>query len=203
VWLGETRAPQLEVTVLLAGNRWALDHDCLIEPEALAIFGGVKVSRMRNMLSGKKPELPHMDGRVPAHAAREWLKGRDSFYPSIWREARPSYEPASVSSTFYEPIFVPLARDGSLFHPGLARRNGYTIGEKGSEFNIVGFKDALHELQEMPVPAWRRPGQGRGGWGIFSGISWARTNQDELDGRARSELELMKSVENNPGQDAS
>lgn len=198
VWLGKERAPQLETTVLLARNRWALDHDHPIEPEALAIFGGVKMSRMRNMLSGKNPELSRVDGRVPAHEARQWLEGRESFYPSIWREARPNYDPAIKTSTFYEPIFVPQARDGSVFHPGLARRNGYTIGEKGNEFNVLNFNDALTELQEMPVPAWRQPAQGRGGWSIVRGVSWARTDQAELDSRARSELEVIKLAENDP-----
>lgn len=191
-WLGKERSPQLETTVLLARNRWALDHDRPVEPEALAIFGGVKMSRMRNMLAGKEPELRRENGLVPAHEAHRWLAGRDNFYPSIWRTARPTWSEEVCTFTYADPIFVPEARDGSVFHPGLARRNGFTIGEKGREYQVPGFEEALLELQKMPVPAWRRPSPGKGGWGIVRGVSWVRMSQDELDGRARSELELRR-----------
>jgi hypothetical protein len=191
-WLGEGRSPQLETTILLARNRWALDHDRPVEPEALAIFGGVKMSRMRNMLAGKDPDLRRENGLVPAHEAHSWLAGRDSFYPSIWRTARPTYSGEVHTSSYLAPLFVPEARDGSTFHPGLERRNGFTIGEKGKEFQVPTFKDALRELQEMPVPAWRRPASGRGGWAIVRGVSWARVSWDELDSLARSEIELRK-----------
>ncbi len=201
-WLGEDRSPQLETTVLLARNRWALDHDRPIEPEALSIFGGVKMSRMRNMLAGKDPELRRENGLVPAHEAQGWLAGRDSFYPSIWRTARPTYSGESHPLSYAAPLFVPEARDGSFFHPGLERRNGFTIGEKGREFQAPTFEDALRELQEMPVPAWRRPASGRGGWGIVRGVSWARSSWDELDSRARSEFELRKQAGEESDHDA-
>jgi len=201
-WLGEKRSPQLETTILLARNRWALDHDRPVEPEALAIFGGVKMSRMRNMLAGKDPELRRENGLVPAHEAHSWLAGRDSFYPSIWKTARPTYNGEISTSSYLAPLFVPEARDGSIFHPGLERRNGFTIGEKGREFQVLTFEDALRELQEMPVPAWRRPAPGRGGWGIVRGVSWARTSWDELDSRARSELELRKQTGEESDHDA-
>lgn len=201
-WLGEQRSRQLESTVLLARNRWALDHDRPVEPEALAVFGGVKMSRMRNMLAGKDPELRRENGLVPAHEAHGWLAGRDSFYPSIWRTARPIYSGEIHTLSYSAPLFVPEARDGSVFHPGLKRRNGFTIGEKGHEFQVPTFEDALRELQEMPVPAWRRPASGKGGWGIVRGVSWARVSQEELDSRARSELELRKQAGEETEHDA-
>lgn len=201
-WLGDERSPQFERTVLLARNRWALDHDRPVEPEALAIFGGVKMSRMRNMLAGKDPELRRENGLVPAHEAFGWLAGRGSFYPSIWRTARPTNNGELHTSSYSAPLFVPEARDGSLFHPGLERRNGFTIGEKGREFQAPTFEDALRELQEMPMPAWRRPASDKGGWGIVRGVSWARVSRDDLDSRARSELELRKLVGEEAEHDA-
>lgn len=192
LWLGEERSPQLERTVLLARNRWALDHDRPVEPEALAIFGGVKMSRMRNMLAGNDPELHRENGLVPAHEALSWLADRDSFVPSIWRTARPTHDGEVHRFSYLDPIFVPEARDGSLFHPGLERRNGFTIGEKGQEVQVATFEEALHELQAMPIPSWRRPGSGSGGWGIVRGVTWARVSREELDSRARSELEMRK-----------
>lgn len=200
-WLGDERSPQLEETVLMARNRWALDQDRPVEPEALAIFGGVKMSRMRNMLAGQNPELRREGGLVPAHEAHDWLADRDSFYPSIWRTARPIHNAETNPLSYSTPLFVPEARDGSIFHPGLERRSGFTIGEKGQEFQVSTFQAALRELQEMPVPAWRRPAPGRGGWGIVRGVSWARVSSDELDSRARSELEMRKQAGTEEEQD--
>ncbi|WP_177215265.1 hypothetical protein [Tranquillimonas alkanivorans] len=200
-WLGETRSPQLETTVLLARNRWALDHDRPVEPEALAVFGGVKMSRMRNMLAGKNATFHRENGLIPAHEAKSWLEGRDSFFPSIWRSARPVHNGKVLTLSYVHPLFVPQARDGSIFHPGLERRNGFTVGEKGREFQVSTFEDALRELQEMPIPAWRRPSPGRGGWGIVRGTTWARMNWEELDSRARSEMELRKLAEEGDDED--
>ncbi len=201
IWLGEERPPQLEDTILMARNRWALDHDRPIDPQALAKFGEVKMSRMRNMLAGKNPELPRDNGLVPAYEAKEWLAKRDCFYPSIWRTARPTYEPEDDATLYYQPIFVPKAKDGSVFHPGLERRNGFTIGEKGSEIQAATFEAALEKLQEMPAPAWRRPSQGRGGWSVVRGVNWARMSQAELDSRARSEREVSRQVEEDTDHD--
>ncbi|SFP84030.1 hypothetical protein [Tranquillimonas alkanivorans] len=153
------------------------------------------------MLSGKNAVFHRENGLVPAHEAKAWLEGRDSFFPSIWQSARP-VQTAEIHTFYYEdPIFVPQARDGSIFHPGLERRNGFTIGEKGREFQVPDFKDGLRELQVMPVPAWRRPSPGRGGWGIVRGITWTRVNWEELDRRARSEMELRKLTEESEDDD--
>lgn len=195
-WLGQDRERQLEETVLLASGRWALDHDRPVKPEALAIFGGVKLSRMRNLISGENPILRRENGLIPAKPATDWLEGRNSFCPSIWRTARPNYDGAVTTYKYVEALFVPMARDGSLFHPGLERRGTFTIGEKGNETHVKNYDDALRDLQEMPDPAWRRPPRGgRGGWSIVRGTSWARMSQAELDAHARSEKELMKHIE--------
>ncbi|MEO9779059.1 MAG: hypothetical protein ABJH07_09825 [Sedimentitalea sp.] len=194
-WLGRDRERQLEETILLARGRWALDHDRPIEPEALALFGGVKMSRMRNMLSGQNSTLRRENGLVPAKSAMDWLEKRPSFCPSIWRTARPNYDGEITTYTYAQPLFVPMARDGSFFHHGLERRGTFTIGEKGSERHVHGFRDALRDLQEMSDPAWRRPPPGdRGGWSIVRGTGWVRMSQQELDAHVRSEKELMKHI---------
>lgn len=191
-WLGEGRSPQLEDTVLLAQNRWEMDHDRSVDPEALAIFGGVKISRMRNMLSGKKPELTRVDGRIPATQARQWLDGRDSYYPSIWKTGRPSSDISHHAHEFSAPIFVPEARDGSLFHPGLERRGGFTVGVKGEEKQVADFDTALLELQKMPTPSWRRPGERGSSWGIVRGVTWTRASNEELNQLAQSDNDKTK-----------
>jgi hypothetical protein len=79
-----------------------------------------------------------------------------------------------------QAVFVPVARDGSTFHPGLKRGGGYTIGEKGTETQVVDFDEALVELQRMPIPYWRRQ-NASGNWGIVSGVRWARLDASDLE----------------------
>lgn len=66
---------------------------------------------------------------------------------------------------------VPVAADGTCFHPGLARRGTFTIGAKGAEIRVAGFEEALARLCRMDTPRWRRPNPA-GNWGIVSGCGW-------------------------------
>jgi hypothetical protein len=77
-------------------------------------------------------------------------------------------------------VFLPVARDGSTFHPGLHRRSGFTIGVKGEELQIADFHEALAELQRMPLPYWRRPNES-GKWGIVTGVRWERLDASDLE----------------------
>jgi len=182
-WLGADRSPQLERTVRLARNRWELDHDRPVEPEALAWFGNVKMSRMQNMLSGKDAVFHREHGFVPAQEAKTWLETRTSFFPSIWRRAH-----FVESSAKQAPVFVPQSWDGSIFHPSLERHSGFTIGKEGGELQVPTFWEALRKLQEMPIPTWRRPGPDDR-WDIVQGVSWTRVNRTELMSGAGSEAE--------------
>ena len=180
LWLGRNRAPQLERLIMLAEARWALDHGDPVDPVALAQFGGISEGRMRNMMGGaNRAFTPDETKKIPAHEAVAWLVARESFWNSIWREQRlPRY--AQSRSGLTDPVFVPVARDGSVFHPGLLRGGSYTIGEKGDERHLADWREALVELQRLPVPAWRRPNEA-GTWGLVTGIRWERLDRDDLD----------------------
>ena len=177
---GGPRGSELSRLVRLASNRWALDNGRPVEAAALAEFGGVSEGRIRNMMSGEKRSFSSEDGRIPAQEALAWLSGRETFWNSIWRQqSLPQYAvkrrpPLDVA------IFVPVARDGTAFHPGLKRGSHYTIGEKGSEIPVSDFDEALANLQRMPVPYWRRPNSSKN-WGIVSGVRWARVDASDLD----------------------
>jgi hypothetical protein len=165
--------------VRLAGNRWALDNDRPVEPAALAEFGGVSEGRIRNMMSGTKRTFSAEDGRIPALEALAWLNGRKEFWNSIWREQQLPQYGTKRRPPLERAVFVPVARDGSMFHPGLRRGAGYTVGEKGSETQIADFDEALAALQRMPTPYWRRPNSS-GNWGIVSGVRWERLDTSDL-----------------------
>jgi hypothetical protein len=176
----EPRGTDLFRLVRLARNRWALDNGRPVEPAALAEFGGVSEGRVRNMMAGANRIFTPEDGLIPASEALPWLGGRKEFWNSIWREQRLHRYGARRRPPFDRPVFVPVARDGSAFHPGLRRGAGYTVGEKGEERRIADFDTALTELQRMPVPYWRRP-NASGHWGVVAGIRWQRLDASDLE----------------------
>ena len=93
-------------------------------------------------------------------SALTWLQKRKGFLHSIWSsEDRDDHGPdAPLPPVAPERlIFVPVARDGSLFHPDLVRGGKYQIGAKGEEQYFDNFDDALTALNAMPIPRWRRP----------------------------------------------
>jgi hypothetical protein len=166
--------------VRIASNRWALDNNGPIDPVALAHFGGVSEGRIRNMMSGANRTFTSAEGRIPANEALKWLNGRPEFWTSIWREqSLPQYDD-NRSTPVKQAVFVPVARDGSTFHPGLRRASAYTVGKKGSEKQIADFDAALAELHRMPVPYWRRP-NASGTWGSVAGIRWERVDASEFE----------------------
>ena len=79
-----------------------------------------------------------------------------------------------------EMIEVPVARDGSWFHPGLKRRQGYQIGPKGKEKYVDDYFDALNQMRKMHAPYWRRPSKTTGVPGIVTATSWRSVSLESL-----------------------
>ena len=185
LWLPEVEADKLTSFAWMARGRWNFDHRRNVSPEALALLGGVKMTRIRNMLSGAAPELPRGDdGLVLYGSAAAWLAKREEFLPTAWDdEDAPEEAAAGERDQISSPLFVPVARDGSVFHPGLARNGGYQIGSKDNEQRIGTFEEALDLLQRMDVPRWRRPNP-NGNWGIVAATEWRRMGRGDLDALA-------------------
>lgn len=164
----------------LALSRHAIDTgEGDVDLQSLALFGGVTEGRIRNILSSGDGGLEKVGQRVTATSAAAWLKGRKEFFASIWQH--PDEEaPEAPSPDFSDHVvFVPVAADGSLFHPGLLRNGKFTIGAKGEEVQYSTFDDALAALQKMATPRWRRPNEA-GNWGIVSGRDWKRIERRQL-----------------------
>ena len=165
---------ELAFLITLATNRWELDNDRPVEPKALAYFGGITEGSVRNMMSGTDATFRNEDGKIAAVDAKFWLRKRNEYWDSVWEEL---VAPEATPQTNEEvtPVFVPVARDGSIFHPGLKRPSGFIIGKKGDESHIDDFDEALALLQSMPTPYWRRPND-KGVPGIVKGMRWARVD---------------------------
>jgi hypothetical protein len=176
------QAGDINHTHRLALGRWALDNDEAIEPYALAEFGGVTERRIRNLMAGSERIFGSEDGgRVPARDALGWLRRRPSFRPSAWREQSTFEDLADTQPLALDSVhFVPVAKDGTIFHRGLARDGVYTVGEEGNELRTASFEEALATLQRLPFPTWRRPSP-YGVWTMVRGIRWERLSDEDLE----------------------
>lgn len=176
-WLPDADREALFPTLLMARARWNLDNVSGVAAEGLALLGNVKLSRIRNMMSGATPELPKdAAGLLSNEAARAWLDKRDSFLPTISKGENAAQTDEATAMT---PVFVPVARDGSIFTPSTNRGGRYQIGDKGSEEVFQDYDEALLRLQAMPVAKWRRPNE-NDNWGIVSAIEWRRVDRNTL-----------------------
>lgn len=164
----------------LALSRYAIDRgEGDVDLPSLALFGGVTEGRIRNILSSNDSGLEKVGQRVTAASAAAWLRGRKEFFASIWQQPDEVVPEAASTDFADDVIFVPVAADGSLFNPGLARGGKFMIGAKGEEVSHPTFEEALGALQKMATPRWRRPNDA-GNWGIVSGREWKRIERRQL-----------------------
>ncbi|WP_205123497.1 hypothetical protein [Marimonas lutisalis] len=161
----------------LACSRLAIDFgEGEVDLRSLAVLGGVSEGRVRNLLSESDGPLERgPDGGIKALSAASWLQKKKGYLASVWQEEGPFVEQADENADVVPErvIFVPVARDGSMFTPDLQRNGSYRIGAKGAEEDHADFSVALSRLNAMSVPRWRRPNE-KGIWGIVSGVAWQR-----------------------------
>lgn len=161
----------------LASSRLAIDFgEGEVDLRSLAVLGGVSEGRVRNLLSESDSPLERgPDGGVRALSAASWLQKKKGYLASVWQEEELSSQEGDRNASVAPDrmIFVPVARDGSMFTPDLQRNGSYRIGAKGAEEDHADFSEALSRLNAMPVPRWRRPNE-KGIWGIVSGVAWQR-----------------------------
>lgn len=201
---GHTMIGQTIYTRDQARARLALDQDQPISLRALAMLSGVTPKRIQNAIYAKTDEAPLVgkNGLIAPEACEPWLNARD-FHWSIWRQVNAlapldadwgknvPFEAAEANGQIDDFIFVPVANDGTYFHPGLYRGGprretegtaGYMIGGKGAEQLISDFDEALALLSKMETPRWRRPNNESQIWGIVTGQTWKRVRRADLEG---------------------
>lgn len=172
---------QVDRVARIARSRNALETGVGdVDLGSLATFGGISEGRVRNLMSGAEPTLVRGEDGIKAASALAWLRGKKEFFPSIWD--RPDAADENIDEPSLEAdqvIFVPVSRDGSMFHSGLRRNGTFTIGAKGAERQFEKFEDALGALHCMPTPRWRRPNEA-GFWSIVTGTTWQRVERQSL-----------------------
>lgn len=158
--------------VAASRSRIALDTGARVPAEGLSVLAGISESRMRNIAKRSADAvLPVGDDRAVAHdRAKAWLDDQDSFLPTVTLD----FGQEEGSQEIIDPIFVPVAADGSRFDTTLRRSRGYQVGPKGDETWVDDYRAALAMLARMPVACWRRPSEGSGRHGIVRAIHWER-----------------------------
>ncbi|MBV0912507.1 hypothetical protein [Anianabacter salinae] len=159
--------------------RWKLDSRQSITADELSLLSGLALQTIKNKLA-MKDEIKGAQYGIPADEALAWLRKRpEKFCMSIWREQDDTEILIERDRLLEAAVFVPVAKDGSTFHPGLKKDGHYLIDAEGCEQKVADFNEALAALHLMPSPEWRRPGDG-GRWMRVRGIEWQRMTPDDL-----------------------
>lgn len=162
-----------------ASIRFKLDSGEPINAEELALISGLELQSIRNKLAGKTKEIQGNQAKILAADALNWLRYRKDFLPSLWREQDDSDYVAAFDDALTGCLFVPVAKDGTVFSPSVSQDGAFIIGPEGHERRMVDYSEALAALQAMQIPIWRRPTEG-GTWTRVRGVSWTRMKPEDF-----------------------
>jgi len=177
----------------LVKARFSLDFTGAISLTEISLLAQVSRRSITNAMNTKDSGA-QIDPMIKIKIPNNWF-GEKDFYVSTenartWLEKKDHYVPTAHSDNYGEQnLFeleksgdffrVPQARDGSVFSPACATRNGFMIGPKGSEIQYKHFEEALKELKKMKNPYWRRRNS-KGRFGIVAGINWKSVPKSEF-----------------------
>lgn len=166
--------------------RWKLDNGQPLSAEELSVLSGRALQTIKNKLAGQSKEINGTQLKIEAAEAAAWLSVQKDYYPSIWKEQDDTRAIVEIDKGMGDVAFVPVAKDGSIFHPGLKRDGKYLVDSDGAEREFESFDEALAALQRMHFPEWRRPTP-EGRWTRVRGVDWRRVPLDELNRQARAD----------------
>ncbi|MCI2395076.1 hypothetical protein [Aliiroseovarius sediminis] len=159
--------------------RWKVDNGEPVTALELAVLSGRAPQTIKNKLAGNPAEINGSQMRIEAEEAAAWLSAQSDFNDSIWRKQCDAVSIVEADEGLGEVVFVPVAKDGSMFHAGLIKDGKYLIDAEGAEREFDDFDEALSALQKMPFPQWRRPTP-EGRWTRVRCVEWRRVTRDEL-----------------------
>lgn len=140
-----------------------------IEIRELSAIADMSVQSIRNDISksGATITFHSSEGKyyTSVSEAKEWLKQRNSFKPTI------NFNELDENEKRDNTLYVPMAKDGTFFSHKCKMTRGYQVGDKGSEQYFESFREARNELLMMDQAKWRRPNE-KGNFGIVSGVEW-------------------------------
>jgi hypothetical protein len=164
-----------------------------LPPDELAALARVSRKSIANLLAPGKGGLLQKDSddRITVESAQRWLLSRPDFRPSIWQrqESKSSQRPPLSESSSIEPLFVPVATDGSWFSPSDCSEgenkdeekvSWYCVANGGTEKAFKDYWKALEFVTQATSPRWRytdSTGRSR----IKTATRWERKARQEVE----------------------
>lgn len=163
----------------LATARFKVDQDEPLTMGEIALLTGKRDATVTTTAYRKVfPTYEHDGKRYAATAdVLPWLV-QNGYLPTQGRDDPSAAAPTAEREEEY--LFVPVARDGSIFAPSCASGGRFTVGEKEGETKYDNYQSALEALQRMPTPRWRRPGP-KGAPGIVAGVRFERLARSRVE----------------------
>lgn len=172
------------------------DHESLtpdqresVTPDELAALARVSRKSIMNLAApGKGGVLQKGSGdQITRESAMRWLLSRPDFRRSIWQQQKnirflSQWLPMQAASSIVEPLFVPVAGDGSWFSPAERRQpdGHYQVGNGDDEKEFDDYWTALDFLARAASPRWRYADT-TGRWRIKMATGWERKAREEVE----------------------
>jgi hypothetical protein len=197
-------APEQQQAIMAALARRKLDgpkHGETITPDELAALARVGRKSIMNLLAPKNGGLTPVEQggelAIEIESARNWLRSRSNFRPSVWQyqDGRVMGQPLqSDALQLTEPIFVPVASDSMWFSPehhaqrkdrpgqrGKTRtdRSLYYVANGDHEESYENYWEALDFLNRAELPRWRYADGGQ--WRTKNVNGWTRKSRHEIE----------------------
>jgi hypothetical protein len=181
VGLDKPATRDLNMVLLAAEGRLALDEGRDVTPEQLAALARISIKSMRNALAPKSGSgLRMRDGAITAESVLNWLRAHGKYKATLWPKKKASIAPVDEPIAG-EILFVPFASDDIEFDPVKCRRDGkYTVGPRGAEQTFIDYRTALDSLARMqPASYWKHPNKANN-WGTVTAVGFRPRATREL-----------------------
>jgi hypothetical protein len=175
-------------TIRAARARRKLDQHESVTSDELAALARVSRKSIMNLAApGKGGVLQKgSDDQITGESAMRWLLSRPDFRRSIWQQQKnihsSLYFQSKPTPSVLEPLFVPVAGDGSWFSPAERhKRDGhYHVGNGDDEKHFDDYWTALDFLARAASPRWRYADT-TGRWRIKMATGWERKAREEVE----------------------
>ena len=145
-----------------------------VVPADNATAGVDTVSAVNTVTSEPPLDKPMADGQTPMRSSVVRRVARVFWIVFKWLAMAACLIGWLVSFAARWIVVLPMLKARLVRQYRKAGAQAYqnkTDDEKGAEIRVTGYEAALVQLRTMSPPRWRRP-NGKGNWGIVSGVDW-------------------------------
>jgi hypothetical protein len=188
-WLQMPGMEDMNRIITAAQARRKLDEQESVTPDELAALARVSRKNIMNLAApGKGGAVLQRgsDDQITSESAMRWLLSRPDFRRSIWQQQRnlpiALALPTQATASTVEPLFVPVAGDGSWFSPAERRQpdGRYQVGNGDDEKQFDDYWTALDFLARAASPRWRYADT-TGRWRMKTATAWERKRREEVE----------------------